>query len=44
MKVYRYENATVYIYGEVNKERLRKATVELIKGAQKCKIHRKGRN
>ncbi len=44
VKIYKYENATVYIYGEVSKERLRNATVKLIKGVQKHKVNRKERN
>lgn len=41
MKVYKYKNATIYIHGEVNKERLKKATIELVKNTQKCKMLRK---
>lgn len=41
MKVYKNENATIYIYGEVNKERLKKATIELVKNTQKYKAFRK---
>ena len=37
MKTYRFENATIYVYGEVNKERLRKATIKLIKDSRKYK-------
>lgn len=37
MKTYRFENATIYVYGEVNKERLRKATIKLIKDSHKYK-------
>lgn len=37
MKTYRFKNATIYVYGEVNKERLRKATIKLIKDSHKYK-------
>ena len=40
MKTYKFENATIYVYGEVNKELLRKATVKLAKDSRKCKIER----
>lgn len=41
MKVYKYENATIYVYGEVDKERLKKATIEFMKKSYKCKISRR---
>lgn len=31
MKIYNFQNATICVYGEVSKERLRKATINLIK-------------
>lgn len=37
MKTYRFKNATIYVYGEVSKERLRKATVKLVKDSRKYK-------
>lgn len=37
MKTYRFKNATIYVHGEVDKERLRKATIKLIKDSQKYK-------
>ena len=37
MKTYKFHNATVYVYGEVNKERLRRATINLIKQSYKVK-------
>lgn len=37
MKTYRFKNATIYVHGEVNKERLRKATIRLIKDSRKYK-------
>lgn len=37
MKVYRFKNATIYVRGEVNKERLKKATVKLVKDSHKYK-------
>lgn len=39
MKTYRFKNATIYVHGEINKERLRKATIKLVKDSQK---HKKG--
>lgn len=38
MKVYEYRNATVYVRGEVDKEKLRNATIRFFKNAQKCKV------
>lgn len=35
MKTYKFKNATVYVHGEVNKERLRQATINLIKQSRK---------
>lgn len=37
MKTYRFKNATIYVHGEIDKERLRKATIKLIKDSQKYK-------
>ena len=37
MKKYRFKNATIYVHGEVSKERLRKATIKLIKDSHKYK-------
>jgi len=37
MKTYRFKNATIYVHGEVSKERLRKATIKLIKDSHKYK-------
>lgn len=37
MKVYRFKNATIYVHGEVNKERLKKATIKLVKDSHKYK-------
>lgn len=37
MKTYRFKNATIYVHGEVSKERLRKATIKLIKDSRKYK-------
>lgn len=37
MKTYRFKNAIVHIHGEVNKERLEKATIKLIKGTMRYK-------
>lgn len=37
MRVYKFENATIYVHGTVNKERLRKATVKFIKNSYRHK-------
>ena len=37
MKKYRFKNATIYVHGEVDKERLRKATIKLVKDSRKYK-------
>ena len=37
MKTDRLKNATIYVHGEVNKERLRKATIKLVKNSYKYK-------
>lgn len=37
MKTYRFKNATIYVYGEVDKERLKKATIKLVKDSHKYK-------
>ena len=37
MKTYRFKNATIYVHGEVSKERLQKATIKLIKDSRKYK-------
>jgi hypothetical protein len=37
MKTYRFKNAIVRIHGEVNKKRLEKATIKLVKGTMKYK-------
>lgn len=37
MQVYEFENATLYVHGTVNKERLRKATIKFIKDSLKYK-------
>ena len=41
MKTYNFENATIYVHGEVNKELLQKATIKLIKDARKYKAERR---
>lgn len=38
MKEYRFENATIYVYGELDRERLRKATVRFAKRSCKYKM------
>lgn len=37
MKTYRFKNATIYVHGEVDKERLKKATIKLVKDSHKHK-------
>lgn len=37
MKTYRFKNATIHVRGEVDKERLRKATIKLVKDSRKYK-------
>ena len=37
MKTYRFKNATIYVHGEVDKERLKKATIKLIRDSHKYK-------
>jgi len=37
MKTYRFKNATIYVHGEVDKERLKKATIKLVKDSRKYK-------
>ena len=44
MKVYEYCNATVYVRGDVDKEKLRKATIKFFKDAHKCKVIKERRN
>lgn len=36
-KTYKFENATITVRGEVGRERLEKATIELVKAARKQK-------
>lgn len=37
MKTYRFKNATIYVHGEISKEKLRKATIKLVKDSRKYK-------
>lgn len=37
METYRYKNAIVNVYGEVDREKLEKATVKFLKKADKCR-------
>lgn len=41
MKTYKFQNGTIYVYGKLNRDRMRRATIELIKGSYKCKSTRK---
>ena len=40
-KIYKFENATITVRGEVSRERLEKATIELVKAARKQKENKK---
>ena len=40
-RIYKFENATVTVKGEINKERLEKATIALVKAARKQKENKK---
>ena len=37
MKRIKYNNATIYIYGEVNREKIEQATIRFIKQADLCR-------
>lgn len=37
MKTYKFKNATINVTGEVSRERLEKATIELVKATRKVK-------
>jgi hypothetical protein len=41
MKTYKFENATIYVHGEVDKDVLRKATIKLVKDSRKYKAERR---
>ena len=41
MKTYKFENATIYVHGEVDKDVLRKATIKLVKDSRKHKAERR---
>ena len=40
-KTYNFENATITVRGEVSRERLEKATIELVKAVRKQKENKK---
>jgi hypothetical protein len=40
MRTYEFKNATIYVHGEINKERLRKATIKLVKDSQNYKLRK----
>lgn len=44
MKTYRFKNATIHVHGEVSKERLRKATIRLVKDSYKYKSNQEVKN
>lgn len=35
MRVYKYKNATIYIYGDANRDRLEKATIQFVKSIKR---------
>lgn len=37
MKKYRYKNATIRVYGEVNRKKIEEATIIFLKKVNKCK-------
>lgn len=37
MKTYKYQNATIHIYGDVDKERLKNAAIQFIKKSYRYK-------
>lgn len=37
MEKYKYKNATIYVRGEVNREKLEEATIRFLKKADKCR-------
>lgn len=41
MKEYRFKNATIYVHGSISKERLKNATIQLVKSSQKYKLHKR---
>lgn len=40
MKTYKFNNATVYVQGEVNEEHLKEATVKFFRDFRKSKAHK----
>lgn len=40
-RIYKFENATITVRGEINRERLEKATIALVKAAKKQKENNK---
>lgn len=40
-RIYKFDNATITVNGEVSKERLKKATIELMKAVKKQKENNK---
>lgn len=38
MKEYRFKNATIYVHGNVSKQRLKNATIRFAKQSQKYKM------
>ncbi len=41
MRTYKFENGTIYVHGDVDKKRLKKATIQLIKKARQYKASKK---
>lgn len=47
MKKYRYNNATIRVYGKVNRKKIEEATIIFLKKSDKCKknkLKEKGQN
>lgn len=41
MKEFKYENATIRVRGEVNREKIEEATINFLKKAEKCMKNKK---
>lgn len=38
METYRYKNATIHVRGDVDKEKLKNAAIQLLTKAYRCKV------
>lgn len=43
MKTYKFDNATIYVEGEVNEECLKKATIRFFRSIHKSKMNKEGK-